>query len=401
MTRISSIEQFQQGIDNILRQQERLNESQLKLATGKSINKPSDDPSAATQLLKLSAITSNINQYERNIESARNQLELQESVMANITNVLQRVRELVVQANSAAQSDESRAVIADELRNRIDELLQYGNTKDPDGEYIFSGYNARTAAFVKTASGFNFQGDQGERLLQISEDTQIAVRTNGAELFQSMNNGDGRFVLVSPDTNDGNALINMTTSSNATSDDYTLTFTQANPTDPVTYTITGATSGVVKSGTYESGSAISFNGVTLDVSGTPSNGDSYQINASSKQDIFSTVLAIAEVLEAGTETGAAYSKQANDLGQALNTIDQAFVHVQSKRTSIGNSLQGLDLRNDENADALLRTQKQISELEDLDYAQAVTQLNLQSVALQAAQQSYIKIQGLSLFNFLR
>ena len=106
------------------------------------------------------------------------------------------------------------------------------------------------------------------------------------------------------------------------------------------------------------------------------------------------------MLEAGTETGAAYSKQANDLGQALNTIDQAFVHVQSKRTSIGNSLQGLDLRNDENADALLRTQKQISELEDLDYAQAVTQLNLQSVALQAAQQSYIKIQGLSLFNFL-
>ncbi|MEL0217551.1 MAG: flagellar hook-associated protein FlgL, partial [Gammaproteobacteria bacterium] len=239
MTRISSVEQFQQGIDSILRQQERLNESQLQVSTGKKINRPSDDPAAATQLLKLSAISANINQYERNIDSARNQLELQESVMANITNVLQRVRELVVQANSAAQSDESRSVIADELRNRIDELLQYSNTKDPDGEYIFSGFNARTAAFVQTASGFNFQGDQGERLLQVSEETQIAVRTNGAELFQSMTNGDGRFILVSPNTNSGDALINMTTSSNATSDDYTLTFTQANPGDPITYQVSG------------------------------------------------------------------------------------------------------------------------------------------------------------------
>ena len=401
MTRISSVEQFQQGIDSILRQQERLNESQLQVSTGKKINRPSDDPAAATQLLKLSAISANINQYERNIDSARNQLELQESVMANITNVLQRVRELVVQANSAAQSDESRSVIADELRNRIDELLQYSNTKDPDGEYIFSGFNARTAAFVQTASGFNFQGDQGERLLQVSEETQIAVRTNGAELFQSMSNGDGRFILVSPNTNSGDALINMTTSSNATSDDYTLTFTQANPGDPITYQVSGATSGVVSTGTYTSGSAISFNGITLDVSGTPANADAYQINASSKQDIFSTVLAIAQVLEAGTETSASYSKQANDLGQALNTIDQASVHVQSKRTSVGNNLQGLDVRNNENAEALLRTQKQISELEDLDYAEAVTELNLRSVALQAAQQSYIKIQGLSLFNFLR
>ena len=108
------------------------------MLTGKKTNRPSDDPAAATQLLKLSAISANINQYERNIDSARNQLELQESVMANITNVLQRVRELVVQANSAAQSDESRSVIADELRNRIDELLQYSNTKDPDEEYTAS-----------------------------------------------------------------------------------------------------------------------------------------------------------------------------------------------------------------------------------------------------------------------
>ena len=141
MTRISSVEQFRQGIDNILSQQARLNETQLQLSTGKKINRPSDDPSASTQLLKLSTLKSKTEQYNRNIESARNQLQLQESVLSSVTNVLQRVRELTVQANNATQSDESRAAIADEIYNRIDELLQYANTKDPDGEYIFSGFN--------------------------------------------------------------------------------------------------------------------------------------------------------------------------------------------------------------------------------------------------------------------
>ena len=77
------------------------------------------------------------------------------------------------------------------------------------------------------------------------------------------------------------------------------------------------------------------------------------------------------------------------------------MHIQTKRTTLGNSLQALDIRADGNSEALLRLEKQVSELQDLDFAQAVSQLTIQSTALQAAQQSYIKIQGLSLFNFLR
>ena len=115
MTRISSVEQFRQGIDNILSQQARLNETQLQLSTGKKINRPSDDPSASTQLLKLSTLKSKTEQYNRNIESARNQLQLQESVLSSVTNVLQRVRELTIQANNATQNNESRAAIADEI----------------------------------------------------------------------------------------------------------------------------------------------------------------------------------------------------------------------------------------------------------------------------------------------
>jgi len=399
--RISSIEQFQQGIDSILNQQAKLNQTQLQLATGKKVLKPSDDPAVATQLLNLSSLKANNLQYDRNINTALNELELQESVLASSGNVLQRVRELTIQANNATQGSETRAAIADEISNLADELLQLANSKSPSGEYIFAGYNSRTPAFAKSDAGFVYQGDQGQRLLQVSEDTQLAVRDNGADLFQGMMTGDGRFLLETPASNAGNGLVKMASAIDAISDDFTMVFVQANADDPITYSVSGAASGVVATGTYQSGEAISFNGVSIEIAGSPVNGDSYQINRSVRQDVFQSVQSIADALLAGGDTAAQSSKLVNDLGQSISTMDQALEHLQSRRTLVGNRLQALDTRASENADGLLRLERQTSELNDLDFAEAVSRLNLQTTALQAAQQSYIKIQGLSLFNYLR
>ena len=126
-----------------------------------------------------------------------------------------------------------------------------------------------------------------------------------------------------------------------------------------------------------------------------------QINRSVRQDVFQSVQSIADALLAGGGTAAQSSKLVNDLGQSISTMDQALEHLQSRRTIVGNRLQALDTRADENANGLLRLERQTSELNDLDFAEAVSRLNLQTTALQAAQQSYIKIQGLSLFNYLR
>jgi flagellar hook-associated protein 3 FlgL len=399
--RISSTEQFQQGIDSILNQQAKLNQTQLQLATGKKVLKPSDDPAVATQLLNLSSLKANNLQYDRNINTALNELELQESVLASSGNVLQRVRELVIQANNATQGSETRAAIADEISNLADELLQLSNSKSPSGEYIFAGYNSRTPAFAKSGAGYVYQGDQGQRLLQVSEDTQLAVRDNGADVFQGMMTGDGRFLLETPATNTGDGFVKMSSTIDAISDDYTMVFVQANAGDPITYSVTGAASGVVATGTYQSGEAINFNGISIEIEGAPKNGDSYAINRSVRQDVFQSVQSIADALLAGGDTAAQSSKRVNDLGQSISTIDQALEHLQSRRTIAGNRLQALDTRASENADGLLRLERQTSELNDLDFAEAVSRLNLQTTALQAAQQSYIKIQGLSLFNYLR
>ena len=399
--RISSIEQFQQGIDSILNQQAKLNQTQLQLATGKKVLKPSDDPAVATQLLNLSSLKANNLQYDRNINTAQNELELQESVLASSGNVLQRVRELTIQANNATQGSETRAAIADEISNLADELLQLSNSKSPSGEYIFAGYNSRTPAFAKSGAGYVYQGDQGQRLLQVSEDTQLAVRDNGADVFQGMMTGDGRFLLETPASNTGDGLVKMSSTIDAISDNYSITFIQANPGDPLLYSVSGEDVGAVATGTFAAGEAINFNGISIEIAGSPVNGDSYAINRSVRQDVFQSVQSIADALLAGGGTAAQSSKLVNDLGQSISTMDQALEHLQSRRTIVGNRLQALDTRADENANGLLRLERQTSELNDLDFAEAVSRLNLQTTALQAAQQSYIKIQGLSLFNYLR
>jgi flagellar hook-associated protein 3 FlgL len=399
--RISSIEQFQQGIDSILNQQAKLNQTQLQLATGKKVLKPSDDPAVATQLLNLSSLKANNQQYDRNISTAQNELELQESALASSGNVLQRVRELVIQANNATQSSQTREAIADEISNLADELLQIANTKSPSGEYIFAGYNSRTPAFAKSGAGYVYQGDQGQRLLQVSEGSQLTVRDNGADVFQGMSTGDGRFLLESPASNVGDGLVKMSSTIDSVSDNYTITFFQAIPSDPLLYSVSGEDVGAVATGTFAPGEAINFNGISIEIAGAPINGDSYQINRSVRQDVFHSVQAIADALLAGAETGAKSSKLVNDLSQSISTVDQALEHLQSRRTMVGNRLQALDTRTIENADSLLRLERQTSELNDLDFAEAVSRLNLQTTALQAAQQSYIKIQGLSLFNYLR
>ena len=399
--RISSIEQFQQGIDSILDQQARLNRTQQQLATGKNLLSPSDDPAAAAQLLTLSSLKARNEQYDRNAAGAQNELELQESVLASSGNVLQRVRELVIQANNAAQSNESRAAIGDEINNLADELLQLANTKNALGEYIFSGYNSRTPAFTRTGTGFEFQGDQGERLLQVSEDTQLSVRDSGQDIFEGMVLGDGRFLLQSPATNTGSALVTMSSTTDSTLDDYTVTFSQATADDPVLYNVVGIQTGAISTGTYESGTAIRFNGITLEVEGAVENGDSYGIARSVRQNIFQSVQAIADALLSATSSTSAASKLTNELGQAIGTLDQGLEHLQGRRTIVGNRLQALDTRIDKNADERLRLEKQVSEIQDLDFAEAVSRLSMQTVALQAAQQAYVKTQGLSLFNFLR
>jgi len=397
--RISSSQQFQQGIDAILRQQAKLTKTQEQLATGNRILTPSDDPAASTQLIKLSALIASNSQYDRNITFAQNQVGLAESKLKSAGDIIQRVRELVVQANTAIHSNSSRGAIATEIQNNLDAMLDVANSKDASGEYIFSGFNASTKPFVKEGDGYQYKGDQGERFLQVSEDIQVQVRDSGATIFQKIREGDGRLKLSPAASNQGNLIVTLESNVDSVVDTYAVSFLSSESGQQ--YEVRNSAGEVVQSGSYNESAQISFNEINLTITGTPVAGDKIDVRPAEYSDIFTTLQNLVSQLAAPIDKGSQQATLTTNLTQSVNEMDQVLGNFLSARASLGNRLQQLDVRATENVDAKIRYDRSISELKDLDYAQAVSRLNMQMTGLQAAQQSYVKVQGLSLFNYLK
>ena len=116
--------------------------------------------------------------------------------------------------------------------------------------------------------------------------------------------------------------------------------------------------------------------------------------------MFATLDAIATAFENTGETDMERAQTRTALNSGLANLDQAIDRLVEVRTDVGTRLTQLDTQAGANDEYELQLQTTRSDLRDLDFAEAVGRLNLQLTGLQAAQQAYTRVQGLSLFNFL-
>jgi flagellar hook-associated protein 3 FlgL len=394
-------------IETIVTQQRNLMETQNQLATGKRILVPSDDPVATSESLSVKQAIATVNQYQDNATAATNRLSLEESIMGQVTEVMQRVRELTVQGMNATQTNESRKAIAVEVRQRMEDLLALANSTDGNGEYLFAGAQVQTKPFVPNSSGgFSYLGDETHRFLQVSTERRIADSDSGAAVFQQIRNGTGTYVTQANPANTGNGIILPSGDSSSfvpsLPNGYTIDFTQALPTDPLTYEVRDS-AGLVVSGPipYVDGNAIDVGGTVVTISAVPLDGDSFTVRSSNNQDVFKTVKNIADGLETSLNSSADWAKFLNGANDSLLALDQGINKAGSVRASIGARLNAIDSQSYINEDQILQNKQTLSKIEDVDYAEAISRLNLQMTGLEAAQQSYVKVQGLSLFNYIR
>ncbi len=399
--RVSTLTFYNQGVTAMQNQQARLQQTELQIASGLRVSKPSDDPAAAVKVLDLKASIDSLDQYSRNSAIAEASLGFEESVVANVNNTLQRIRELSVQGNNSTYQDRDKQSIAQEIYQRLDELVSLANTRDSQGEYIFGGFKVDSPPFVEIDGEVSYRGDQGQRLLQIGDGSKVATRDSGLEVFQRIRSGDGNINVRSADSNSGSAVVGaFGLVATFQPDDYTVTFDQASPDSPITYQVTDSASNVVSTGDYNAGSSISFAGAQFKLGGTPAPGDEIFVSPSGYQDIFTTVKSIADALNAPAPDAAARADFHNKMGQGLASLDQALDKVTAIRAGIGARLNNLETLEEINQDFKLQMQTTLSETQDLDYAEAISRFNLQLTALQAAQQAFVKASGLSLFQYL-
>jgi flagellar hook-associated protein 3 FlgL len=376
---------------------------QNQVAIGRRVNTPADDPIASVHILELERAQSASEQFSKNSALIKNRLNLEEQALADTGLVLARVRELTLEAgNIGTLSDSDRRAIATELTSRLAELQDIANRQDGNGEYLFGGFSTSTKPFVGGgAAAVSYVGDQGSRVIQVGPTQRIADSHSGFDVFVDIPEGNGVFTTAATSTNTGTGSITVGSIIDRSSwvpDTYTVTFTS-----PTTWEVTdsAAPPTVVASGPYTSGAPIEFNGIRIEIAGDAALGDSFTVDQSGSEDIFATLGNLITALKTPTGTSAANAQLATKLGAGLQQLDQAYDNFLGVRSEVGARLSTLESA-DTSRDALdVDLASSLSDLRDLDYAEALTKMNQRLVGLQAAQMSYTQISQLSLFNYLK
>ena len=187
--RISTIQQFNSGVRGIQDNYSNATRTQEQISSGKRILTPADDPVATVRLLQLSQEANRLEQYSTNMTAANNSLTQEEAILNSVNNVLQRVREIAIEAGDGSKSDADRQALATELEQREEELYNLFNSQNARGEYLFGGYQSSQQPFVKNPDGtYSYQGDEGQRSIQIAGSKYVAINDNGKDLFVSVAN---------------------------------------------------------------------------------------------------------------------------------------------------------------------------------------------------------------------
>jgi flagellar hook-associated protein 3 FlgL len=396
--RVSTAAQHASAYLAISKRYEALLKTQNQVASGQRIQTPADDPSGAVRALDLDRSLAESQQFGRNADIVRNRLSLEEQTLSDATNVLDRIRTLTVQANTSTVDAESRKSITVEMQSRLRELVDIANRKDPNGEYLFAGLSTLVQPFSQSGNSVSYAGDQGVREVQTSPNEFVSDGHSGFDVFLDVTNGNGTFVTSAAAGNVGTGSIGTSSVTDPAAwvrDTYTVHFTSTSA-----YEVLDGLGNQVTTGTYTSPTTIAFNGVQMEISGEPALDDTFTIAPSSKQDIFTTVANLVGAMNRDTTSDAQQAQFATDMGSALVHLDRALDHISGIRSDVGARLSVLDQTDDTRADTEVSLKSSISDLRDLDYAAAITQLNLQSVGLQAAQSSYARLAQISLFDYL-
>ncbi|NMQ29608.1 flagellar hook-associated protein 3 [Candidatus Accumulibacter phosphatis] len=442
--RISSNQLYDAGVRGMERNQSQLLKLQEQISSGRRILTPADDPIGAARALTVTQTREVAAQYARNQGAAADRLGLVDSQLGAATDLLQSVRERVIQAGNTILSDSDRQAVASELEARFAELLGIANSKNAEGDYLFAGHQGATTPFVLSAAtssaaptSVSYFGDDGERLMQVGPAQQMPSSVAGSDLFMNIREGNGSFLAAAG--GDGGTLANkgagvidggsvldpqkwqralnsdfwqgssnqaleIRFSSVAGSSHYQLFDVSTSP-PPAAALPARSVSELLP---FTSGQAIPLLssapaadfGAQVVINGLPADGDRFSVTPSGNKSVFQTMQELIGLLNSPLGSSQARTEFTSQLAGHLNHLDQAQANVSRVQASVGARLQALDGLSSNSAAVDILHQQSLSALQDLDYAQALSDFTRQQLSLEAAQKSFVTISGLSLFSYL-
>lgn len=369
--RIADKMSYDQVKNNLAKNRSELSDLQNQSATMKRVNKPSDDPLAATRVLQAKTEVSGSQQYLKSVTQAKTFLEYSDQSLSELTEVLTRAKELALaQANDASTNPNSRMATASEVDQLFSQSVQIGNRKFAD-RFLFGGFKTTRAPF--DANG-KYYGDSGEIKISVQKEGSVAMNIPGNRVFlgrdikapatagpDSPQIFNGRDLSTDDDKND--------VKSEATTDAVHLR-------DPSSIPATGNALGKTETQRDEKMEATGLSGSW----------------SSSGVNLFGVLRDLSTGLRAGDK---------QSIQESLDRLDEGLAQVVLSRAQLGSRVSTLNAASESLQKGQVDAKTMQSGLEDADTFELVSDLNKTESTLKASLSTSGKLIQPSLLDFLR
>ena len=417
----------QQQVNQFSEINSELQSLQGKISSGKNILVASDDPVGSVELSGMKVVKEQIDQYIKNVNTSDSRMKNIDVNLENLTSLMVRANELMIQASSDVLGASDREAIAIEMDQLKEQAFGLANQQDASGVFLFSGYKSKIQPFVKDISGkINYKGDRGVTSLAVSESMVVETNLDGGSLFQNIKVGSNKpismftlfenmsnsirtaaqavYALEAPtsaeieitNNNYGNWSFDITgnegtasISSELIGDDPIDIITKINAADIGITASFSENEGKIKLVSNQEGLIKIEN---LEIEGIE--------NAEKSPTSFITLNAIDST---GSTIGRSQTLyDTNQLTSSqLNNISETQVHIANFRGKVGARLNLLERQKETLNERDIAIQKDMSKIGDADLAKLVTEMQTMMTSLQASQQAFVKISNLNLFEFIR
>ncbi len=184
--RISTQMMYDQNMRGVANAQNLWLASGEQLASGNRINRPSDDPVAASQAVVLSQAQVQNSQYQLARTFANQKVSLEESVLTQVINAVISAQGNIVYANNASLSDSDRESLAMDLEGARNQILNLANSTDGNGRYIFGGYKTEAPPFEETGGKVAYRGGDTAVTQQVDSARSMVIGHPGSQIFNKI-----------------------------------------------------------------------------------------------------------------------------------------------------------------------------------------------------------------------
>ncbi|MCS3455460.1 flagellar hook-associated protein FlgL [Aeromonas rivuli] len=400
--RITTNMMYNRGLSSLSAAAERQNTAYEQLYSGDKFKTAGQDPSGMSQKMALTKEIDLFQQYGVNGSLLENSLGHEETILSSLNDAMLSAQTLMQKANDSALSQTDRESVAKELEGLQQQMFDLMNSKNSQGEYIFGGNQSKTQPFVKDPSGnYVFQGDTGQREIQVSSTVRIPANDSGLDLFETVPTRR----TASADTADIQVKVGAqgqfdnfyrtNYDSALASNKYTVTTVAG---VPDSYQITDVGGNVLQNGDYVAGEDINFNGLTLNLSQGAGTVQEFSLDQPKNDNILNGISDFLGALRDPNLSNDDFQLRSQDaqahLGNARQRMDTGLGALGGRMNSLEqvmSSNTGLDTLN----------QQARAKVSEIDLYEVISTLSKENAAMSASQQAFSNISKLTLFDYIR